>query len=112
MAYRTRYELLSYEAEDQLPLDTKTAIAEWIRKNDEARLALLDDGSTNERASWYGWEQDLRELSASMPKVWFVLAGWGDEPGDIWRAYAKAGKLEKVQAELKFKVPGFFKLKH
>jgi len=87
-------------------------VAKWIRGNEEAHYALNDDGTFFESAKWYDWQTDLRELSVLMPNVWFVLHGYGEESGDIWRGYAKAGKVEKVKAELKFKVPGFFKLKH
>ncbi len=111
MGYRTRYELLAFEASD-ISQETKDAIARWVRGSDEASIALSEDGSMNESALWYDWETELRTLSAGLPHVWFVLSGWGEDAGDLWKAYAKAGKLEKVQAELKFKVPGFFKLKH
>jgi len=87
-------------------------VAKWIAGNEEAQYALNEDGTSNESAKWYDCLTDLRELSALLPNVWFVLHGYGEESGDIWRAYAKAGKVEKVKAEFKFKVPGFFKLKH
>jgi hypothetical protein len=112
MGYNTRYELYAAEANGKLSQETQDAIARWVRGSENRRLALQDYGGINEACNWYDWETDLRTLSASLPHVWFVLSGWGEAIEDIWKAYAKAGKLEKVKPEYKFKVPGFFKLKH
>lgn len=115
MGYDTQYSL-TWEMPTPSSLDecfgVSAVIARWIAGNEEANYALNENGTTKEPGRWYEWQQDLRTLSATLPKVKFILEGYGEEAGDIWRGYAKAGKVEQVKAELKFKVPGFFKLNH
>lgn len=114
MGYYTRYSLtweaLNTSEEDRAAVTQ--AVSTWINSNEEANYALHEDGTPQALGKWYGCEDDLRALSASLPTVKFILEGFGEEAGDIWRAYAKAGRVEKVKAELKFRVPNFFKLNH
>lgn len=58
-------------------------------------------------AKWYDWKEHLKEASTKYPDELIILDGVGEEYPDIWRAYAKGGKVEVVKAEITFKEPYF-----
>ena len=51
---------------------------------------------------WYSHEKDMRALSARHPEVMFLLSGNGEESGDIWVEYHKAGKMQLEKASITF----------
>jgi hypothetical protein len=77
-------------------------LAKLTADNGEADYALLSaNGETNNRdARWYDHEKDMRKFSVHHPDFLFVLSGEGEESGDIWTLYAKAGKVRKEKAVL------------
>lgn len=54
---------------------------------------------------WYQWEEDLTALSKTYPGLLFVLEGRGEESYDIWKAWARNGKLVRVNARIVFDEP-------
>jgi len=53
-------------------------------------------------SKWYDHEKDMKEISKRHPEVLFTLSGVGEEPGDIWRAYHKNGKVQECRAMIVF----------
>lgn len=51
---------------------------------------------------WYSWKNDLKETSEKYPNEVIILDGVGEEYPDIWRCYAKNGKLQVVEANITF----------
>lgn len=56
-------------------------------------------------AKWYGWNQDLISVSSNYPGLLFWLEGEGEESGDIWKAWARNGKVVQAQAKIVFDEP-------
>ena len=49
---------------------------------------------------WYSHEQDMKEYSENAPDVLFTLNGEGEESGDVWVQYFKAGKCQTEKAKI------------
>lgn len=56
-------------------------------------------------AKWYGWSDDLEAVSKEYPYLLFALEGEGEEAGDIWKAWARNGKVVTVRAKVVFEEP-------
>lgn len=56
-------------------------------------------------ASWYDWKKDMVSLSKEYPNLLFWLEGEGEESGDIWKAWARNGKVVTSQARIVFDEP-------
>ena len=70
----------------------------------------LDDWTYGEffggdSAKWYDWEKDMKELSSKYPHLLFELSGEGEEAGDMWKAWARNGKVVTVRARIVFDEP-------
>lgn len=49
---------------------------------------------------WYEHKKDMKEISEKYPDLTFALNGYGDDPGDLWMTYFKAGQMEVCVAEI------------
>jgi len=72
--------------------------------------ANLDDWTYGEffggdTAKWYDWEKDMQAVSSQYPHLLFFLEGEGEEAGDIWKAWARNGKVITVRARIVFDEP-------
>ena len=54
---------------------------------------------------WYEHEEEMKALSKEHPHVLFILDGEGEESGDIWRKYFRAGKMFRADAVISFPAP-------
>ena len=70
----------------------------------EDESPFLDD-FFEEPIKWYDHVEDMIKLSRVFPETLFILDGWGEELGDMWRELYMDG--ERVQADLMFT---FFRL--
>lgn len=41
----------------------------------------------NDNIKWYDYDSDMIGISSSIPNVYFILCGDGEECGDLWRSY-------------------------
>ena len=57
---------------------------------------------SGEKSSQYDWKTELKELSEVFPDYVFQLDASGEEPGDLWRAYFKNGKMQEAPARIIF----------
>ncbi len=51
---------------------------------------------------WYDWEEEMTAFSVLLPEHFFTITGFGEENGDIWRAYIKNGKIQLTEAKIIF----------
>lgn len=93
MGYLTRYDLTITDGDESL-------ISELRSEYGGADYALDDDGNCYDETKWYSHEEDMRAFSKKHPKAFFKLSGEGEESGDIWEAYFKAGKMQLCKARI------------
>lgn len=60
----------------------------------------------SEPTKWYDWQKDMVEISGKYPHLLFELDGEGEESGDIWKAWARNGKVVVSEARIVFDPPG------
>ena len=104
MGYYTSYTLSVIEGGDEEQL-----ISEFRKESDGAKYALDEDGDTNESCKWYDSNTDLIKFSKKYPDAIFCLEGEGEESGDNWKLYVKAGHYQECRAKIVF--PEFDKAK-
>lgn len=85
MGYYTRY-----------TVDWNTVEPEYL----EFDFFTVSNGDTTEGMKWYNYEYDMVHTSKQYPETTFTLYGEGEESGDIWTAWFRDGKHQKVQAKL------------
>lgn len=91
MGYSTRYRLSILEGED-------------YNINYELEISELADYTNcfEEEIKWYSYEDDMLTYSEKYPNTVFEVKGEGEESGDIWKHYFKAGKSFRSRAEIIF----------
>jgi hypothetical protein len=52
-----------------------------------------------EPCKWYEHEKEMRASSLAHPDHVFQLDGVGEEQGDVWRKYFRAGRMQKWQPD-------------
>jgi hypothetical protein len=89
MGYYTRFNL---NVSPELDIEVLDKVEEF-----HDRITACGDGDfeLEEPTKWYDHEKDMRQLSASYPEHLFTLDGEGEEQGDVWRKYFKAGKMQE-----------------
>ena len=56
-----------------------------------------------EPRKWYDYNYDMTHLSSCYPNVTFILAGSGENVGDVWKRYYKNGRcVQCIKAVLFF----------
>lgn len=66
--------------------------------------SLLED-FFEEPIKWYDHVEDMIKLSKVFPETLFILDGWGEELGDVWRELYMDG--ERARADLMFSFSDF-----
>ena len=76
-------------------------IAEFLNDCENARYKIEPNGSAGEsEGSWYEVDADFAAFSKLHPGVPMSILGEGEEPGDIFRIYARGGKVERIAAKV------------
>lgn len=79
------------------------AIRQFVRTSEEAKYCLGKDAKSHaDSGKWYNWRDDLSRWSFKFPHILFQMSGDGEDSGDIWVAYAKAGQVQHEKARLTF----------
>jgi hypothetical protein len=87
MGYNTVYELHTDDGKTDEHVEA-------IR--DAADYQSFFDGS----CKWYGQEKEMCKYSSENPTVEFRLYGQGEESGDVWVKWFKAGKMQVWKLEV------------
>jgi len=64
------------------------------------------DSDNYDRMKWYDWSKDMASLSLKYPNLLFSLEGEGEDSGDIWKAWARNGKVVEARAKIIFEPAG------
>lgn len=84
-------------------LDAPPEAIAWLRAHCEEAFSGLDEnGETDEPQQWYRHEEDVAKLSRGFPDQLIVLHGVGEEPGDLWRKYFRAGHVQVARAVITY----------
>lgn len=81
------------EADVRVPSYDRELIGEVLDRDS-------DDTFYAQEIKWYGHMDDMEIISTAWPNIFFTLTGYGENQGDIWVAYFKAGKSEKSKARI------------
>lgn len=101
MGYYTTYRLSVVEPNDSATLDK---VGAFIKKHQKKFYPLIGDHGyyKTESVKWYDHEKDMAWLSVAFPEILFKLEGEGEENGDLWHKYFKAGKIQVCKARIVF----------
>lgn len=91
MGYYTNYSL---SADKELP--------ETFGDNFESVTGYILDGMDLYYAKWYDHDKDMKKISTLYSDILFTLKGEGEEPGDLWIAYYKNGKVQLENAQITY----------
>lgn len=89
MGYYTDYEVVALDGR-----------ADW--KHALAKIMGYDEPSDLIGIKWYEHDDDMKTLSLVFPDVTFQLTGYGEETGDIWRAYYRNGVIQHAETTISF----------
>ena len=109
MGYYTRYELEIVRDSERAKDLIDSADSVTIPGSYDLNLSRLLNGNYD-TMKWYDWESDMASLSKDWPNVLFALSGEGEEPGDLWKAWVRNGKVVKVQGRIVYDVPDLDKV--
>lgn len=84
------------------PFDNDIDYIKELSKKDQLIKNTILSLESYDETKWYEHIEDMQTLSKKIPNVIFILSGYGEEPGDIWKAYFKNGKYKKIYAEIVF----------
>lgn len=97
MGYYTSFEIKVVPDEDAL-FDNK-AFEKWC---EEMCIESCGNNTAWTHSKWYEWDDDLRAFSRDNPTLFITVIGEGEEAGDLWRAYLKAGKMQLCPATITY----------
>lgn len=97
--YLTSYYLTVENCTDEVK---SKLIADFRNKCKEAYNNLTITGDPVDKTTWYSAERDLKSFSLQHPSFLFVLEGYGEDDGDIWKMYVKDGKQQFETAKFVF----------
>ena len=63
---------------------------------------LDEDGDCSTEGKWYSHREDMVELSKRYKDVVFLLEGYGEDSGDIWKEYYKNGLMQYCPVKMTF----------
>lgn len=90
MGYYTNYEVTFENIEDNLKETARQELKELIVKYNKVYL----------KAKWYGCETELARFTEKITEARVTVRAHGEDIGDEWVAYAKAGQVEAYPAVL------------
>lgn len=88
-------------------------ISKWFEpsdfnKNIEASDYPLDELIGFDTIKWYDHYDEMEALSKEFPSLYFVLEGYGEDWGDIWREYFHNGEGMHSDAEITYDTPDWY----
>lgn len=78
------------------------AVVEMLNEMTDGYSLVKQNGEwkSDQSWKWYEWPDDLAKVSKQFPLTLITLHGEGEENGDLWRAYAINGEVQKAEAEI------------
>lgn len=99
MGYNTSFSLELHDCDaDQ----TSLIIRGFRNFSHNAAYALDEEGTEQNTCKWYRYKAELTRFSLNYPEVLFLLAGEGEENGDMWKLYVKGGKSFEARATITY----------
>lgn len=92
MGYYTRHELTIVSGGEEEDIDYEKEISELANY-----VSCFDDV-----VKWYNHKNDMIKYSKRYPDTLFLIEGFGEEDGDIWKHWFKNGKSFYSRAKLVF----------
>lgn len=89
MGYYTHYKI----AMDVPDVDAPRPLTEYDLRT--LLVAHIGHDPFDGECKWYDHERDMRTFSGMYSHVLFTLDGEGEENGDVWRKYFRAGKMQE-----------------
>lgn len=100
MGYYTNFEIKVTGTED---FDTIHSTIEQVSDYSFDENPRTKSMSSCDTYKWYGWQDNMKEVSRKFPNSLFIVDGIGEEEGDIWRCYFRRGKMDYIEAEIGFR---------
>ena len=113
MGYYTHYKLNVYGEEKELKdfykdflfpvpeTDCLSQFREWLEDSkvvwENEKEIRLD---MEEPSRWYEHNGQMARVSEDYPSLVFVLYGYGEEQGDVWKKRFKNGKIDIIKAKV------------
>ena len=101
MGYETRFKLITetnYPHSEEFYL---LALSK-INPNEFSSDLKTFKEAFEEPRKWYDYEHDMKELSLQFPDTLFALYAAGEEQGDVWKGFWRAGESQLIKAKLIF----------
>lgn len=93
---------MGYYSNFKLETENTDLISEFRSICDHAEYAITDNGETRQQTKWYDAIDDLGKFSTLHPNDMFILSVEGEDSGDLWKAYAKNGVVQKAKAVITY----------
>jgi len=81
-------------------LDAGALMKTLYDESENIQYALGKDGHSGDSCKWYGHHDEMLAISKKYPDALFTLHGEGEETGDIWTKYYRAGKSQEAKATI------------
>ena len=101
MGYYTQHTLQVRKMKDGKPVG-KEMDSELHERAIESEAGYPEGYLWGDVQKWYDCDRDMKHYSAKHPDTLFIVTGYGEEEGDIWKEYYYRGKMQRAEAKISF----------